>query len=474
MKYLFIKILKWILKTLSQLIVLRFQPQVIAITGSVGKTSTKEAIYAVLSAKSGLINGGKKCLRVRKSKGNLNNELGIPLTIIGDWTDEELKLVSRDTPKGGKRLKKLLFWLKVIISAKMRIFFGRKDSYPEILILEYAADRPGDIEYLMDIARPQIGIITAVGEIPVHVEFFSGPEALAKEKAKLMEDLPANGFAILNFDNEIAMRMKEQTKARIISFGFGEGLPALSAQAGQAGPDLRISNFENRLTQTITDYTRTNMEKSRLESALSPHKSVFGGVSFKLEYGGSFVPVVLKNVFGRAQAYAAAIAACVGLIFDLNLVEISEALSSYYQPVRGRMNLIAGVKDTYIIDDSYNASPISMEEALRTISELPAKRKIAVLGDMLELGKYAIEAHEDIGRLAAKTVDILVTVGPRAKFIAETAKISGLPENKILSFDTSREACLAVQSLIKKGDLILIKASRAVGLDRVVEEIKKQ
>ena len=114
-----------------------------------------------------------------------------------------------------------------------------------------------------------------------------------------------------------------------------------------------------------------------------------------------------------------------------------------------------------------------MEEAIRTITELPAKRKIAVFGDMLELGKYSIEAHESIGKLVAPLVDILVTVGPRAKFIAESAKNAGLAEYKILSFDTAVEAGKAVQDLMKQGDLVLVKASRAVGLEKIVEEIKE-
>jgi len=320
-----------------------------------------------------------------------------------------------------------------------RVLFQRRSAYPEVLILEYAADRPGDIEYLLEIARPYVGIITTIGEIPVHVEFFSGPEAVGQEKSKLTEALPANGFAVLNFDNETVMRMKEQTRARVITFGFNEGA------------DVKISNFENH----------------------SEDEKPFG-ISFKLEYGGSFVPVILKNAFGKAQAYAAAISACVGLIYDLNLVEIVEAILKNYSPAKGRMNLLRGIKNTHIIDDSYNASPLSMQEALETICELPSKRKIAVLGDMLELGKYSIEAHEAVGRLVAPIVDILVTIGPRAKFIAESAKNSGLAENKILTFDTAAEAGIAVQNLMKTGDLILIKASRAVGLEKVVEEIREQ
>ena len=169
----------------------------------------------------------------------------------------------------------------------------------------------------------------------------------------------------------------------------------------------------------------------------------------------------------------AAAAAAIGLVFGMNLVKISEALSYYQAPPR-RMKLIAGVKGSFIIDDSYNASPLSMHGALDTLKSLNSEtRKIGVLGDMLEIGKYTLESHEAIGAFAAKILDILVTVGPRAKFIAESAQKSGLAKKNIFSFDLVDEAKLKVQELIKKGDIVLVKASRAIGLDKVVEEIRQ-
>ncbi|MFA5099072.1 MAG: UDP-N-acetylmuramoyl-tripeptide--D-alanyl-D-alanine ligase [Candidatus Paceibacterota bacterium] len=438
MSKIFIKILKVYLKFLAKITIRRFKPQVIGITGSVGKTSAKEAVFAVLSSRDG------NRQKIRKSEGNLNNELGMPLTILGDWSEEDLKLISRGQPVGTKKIKKFLFWWKVIFVSKIRLiksFFSNKVVYPKVLILEYAADRPGDMKYLLGMAKPNIAIVTAVGEIPSHVEFFSGPDAVAKEKGRLVESLEADGFAILNYDNEAVISMREKTSARIISFGFGEGA------------DMKIGNLEN--------------------FSKGPEESLEFGSSFKIEYGGNLVPMNLKNTFGKAQAYASAAAACVGLIFDLNLVEISEALSQNYSPAKGRMNILKGVKGSYVINDAYNASPISMQEALETLSSLEAKRKVAVLGDMLELGKYSIEAHESLGRLAAKMTDILVAVGPRAKFVAEAARSEGFPENKIMVFDSASEACEPVQNLIKSGDLVLIKASRAMGLDRIVEEIKE-
>lgn len=438
MQKFYLKILQYKLKQIAMLLIWRFNPKIIAITGSAGKTSAKDAIYAVL----------KNQHRVRKSKGNLNNELGLPLTIIKDWPEEELKLVSRAEPAGKKLFQKLFFWIKALFKGMANFLFLDKNRYPEILILEYGADHPGDIKYLSEIAEPKIGIITTIGEVPVHVEFFSGPKAVAKEKGKLLESLPANGFAIMNFDNPIVMELKEKTRAKIITFGFSEGA------------DVKISGFENH---------------SKFDRPLGIYEKYFG-VSFKIEYGGSFVPVTLKNTFGRAQAYSAAVAACVGLTFDLNLVEIAEALLNNYKPAKRRMNLIKGINGSYIIDDSYNASPISVREALNTLSDVKAKRKIAVLGDMFELGEYSTEEHKFIGQMAGGIVDYLITVGPQAKLIAESAQTAKLGnEQKLIfeSFNNVEPVISALKNLIKEGDLVLIKASRGVGLDRIVEEIKE-
>lgn len=402
-------LLKTILYRLAKWTLRKHQPGIVGVTGTVGKTSTKEAVVTVL----------RQIRRVRSSSGNFNNEIGLPLTILGGWEKT-----------GG-----WFFWFKVIVVSFLRLIFVR--SYPEILILEYGADRPGDIKYLLDIAKPQIGIVTAVGDIPVHVEFYSGPDAVAREKARLVENLPAIGFAILNYDDEAVYDMRDSTRAHVITYGFGEGA------------ELQITNFENRV------------EDGRP-----------AGISFKLEYGGSFVPIRLDGAFGKAQAYAAAAAAASGLTFGMNLVKISEALNYYKVPPR-RGKLVPGIKDTFIFDDSYNASPLSMHAAIDTLRDFKNKRKIAVLGDMLEIGKYAIEAHEQMGRLAAKVFDILVTIGPRAKFIADSANKAGLAKKNIYTFDIADDAKTTVQELIRKGDLVLVKASRAMELDKIVEEIRQ-
>ena len=425
MKTLFLQLLRFKLRYLARLTLARYEPRIIGVTGSVGKTSTKFALKAVLA----------KNYRVRASAGNLNNELGLSLAILGDWSEKELALVSHAQPAGTAKLRKLFFWFKVIMSSVWRII-KKDERYPEILILEYGADRPGDIKKLLKIARPEMAIITAVGDIPVHVEFFAGPEEVAREKGRLIECLPAAGLAVLNGDDDTVARLQSRTRARVMTFGFLKET------------DVRITRFEN---------------------------SVEGdqplGISFKLEYQGAFVPVRIKGVFGKAQAYAAAAAAVVGIAFGMNLVAISEAFGDYV-PAPSRMRLIAGIKGTLIIDDCYNASPLSMHAALDALRDLPAKRKVAVLGDMLEIGKYTAEAHEHVGALAGTFLDVLVTVGARAKFIAEAAKSAGMKSANILSLDTADDAKKFVQDLMRKGDLVLIKGSHSMELDKVVEEMR--
>jgi UDP-N-acetylmuramoyl-tripeptide--D-alanyl-D-alanine ligase len=354
---------------------------------------------------------------------------------LGAWTEAELSLVSRDQPAGTATVRKISFWIKVVFVSLARII-KRDRNYPEILVLEYGADKPGDIKYLAGFARPTVGVITAIGAVPVHVEFYAGPDDVAREKGRLIEALPAAGFAVLNADDETVLELEDRTRARVMTFGF----------AGDA--DVRASHMVNRV---------------------SGGRPI--GISFKLEYGGSYAPVRLDGVFGKAHAYAAAAGAAVGLLFGMNLVTISEALGDYV-PAESRMRLVLGVKGTYLIDDAYNASPLSMHAALDTLRGLPGGRKIAVLGDMLEIGKYTIEAHEQVGDLAARSADALFTVGARAKLIASAAAESGLKKANIFSFDTADDAGIPLQNFLKEGDLVLIKGSHAMQLEKIVEEIR--
>ncbi len=407
MKEYLIKKLQSVLRVLARLTIKRYRPFIIGVTGSAGKTSTKSAIYSVLSS----------VFSVRMGKGNLNNELGLPLVILGDYKTS-----------GG-----VSFWLRVLLLG----FFGLvwRKSYPEILILEYGADKPGDMDYLLTVAKPDLAVVTAVGDIPVHVEFYHGPEGVAKEKGKLAKAVGLGGNVVLNLDDPFVADMKDLTKGNVMTYGF-------SAMA-----DLRISSFMNRSEGDVPL-----------------------GISFKLETGDNFVPVKIDGSLGKAKAYSAAAAAAVGLIKGMNLVKISEALSQY-QGEPGRCHPLKGAKNTNLIDDTYNSSPIAVAAALEVLKDIPAPRKVAILGDMAELGQYTNHAHEEVGKLVVGVADVLVAVGSKGKFIADSAEKHRLSKKNIYSFADAEEAVKSIKDIIEPHDLILIKGSQSMRMERIVMEI---
>lgn len=406
-------LLQRLLASASRYTLRRYRPKVIGITGSAGKTSTKEAVFTVLVSR----------YRVRRSEKNYNTEIGVPLTILG-------------IPHYGKNV---FGWLWAIGRARWRAFL-RSPGYPEILILEMGADRPGDISYLAALARPTVGVITAIGDLPVHVEFFESPKAVAEEKAKLIAALPPEGRAILNCDDAAIQDIRGRARARILSFGF------------RKDATVRIQNYH-------------------LDTAGHPP-----GVRFGLAYNGEVATVMLKNTFGEQQAYAAAAAACVGLIFRLRLGEVARALSRYESPP-GRLKLLSGNKGTLILDDTYNASPMAALAALEVLLAFPAKRRIAVLGDMLELGVYTEAAHRTIGERVIAAADIFIAVGERMKFALDAARhpsagsVRRLSGDHALWFSTAREAGAALEAMLQPGDAVLVKGSQSMRMERVVEEV---
>ena len=197
------------------------------------------------------------------------------------------------------------------------------------------------------------------------------------------------------------------------------------------------------------------------------------GLNFKLNFDGSAVPIWLHQVYGKLHIYSALAAAAVGLIFKLNLIEVSQALKEYKSPVL-QMTLEKGVKRTWLLNDVLEASPASMFNSLLVLKELESGgRKVAVLGDMLGVGKYTEQAHRTIGESASKFLDLLFCVGSRAKFIADEAVKRGFPKEKIFEFNTSEEAGKIIQNEIKEGDLILIKGSKEMEMEKIVKEIKE-
>ncbi len=406
------EILQNFLAFLARMILKKYKPRIGGITGSVGKSSTKEAIVEVLGEK----------FHVRGSPKNYNNELGVPLTIIGALS-------------GGRSLWR---WLLVLGRAG-RLILGR-GSYPAILVLEMGADHPGDLAYLTRLAPPEVGVVTAIAV--VHTEFLRDVRGVEAEKSTLVTVLPHTGFAVLNGDDEMTRGFMGKTRARVITYGFGEH------------NDLRAIEF------TL-----------QYEMGGEGRKA---GVLFKIASSGSVVPVKIDGVLGRQHVYAALAGAAVGVAFGLNLVEIANGLTDY-EPPRGRMSILPGIKGTTLIDDTYNASPRATHEALETIRavNLPENgRRIAVLGEMKELGAYAEAGHEEVGRRAAEIgIDSLVTVGELARDIARGAREAGLAADRIYEFMDLGEAGRFVQDRLRTGDVVLIKGSQAARMEFIVKEL---
>ena len=326
----------------------------------------------------------------------------------------------------------------------------------EILIFENElADSQSDenieeLIFLFKKSQLPILAVTHIGEIPSDKNLFAclaeSRRAGKREKTslirKIVKTLPDYGFLILNSDDETAREIKKESSASSLTYGF------------QKGADFQATDININLD----------------------------GTNFKINHQGNIVPFWLNKLFGKELIYSALAGICLGTIKKINLVDMSQTLKSY-KSLPGKMRLIEGVKNSLVLDDSKNATPFSMIEALEILGKLPLRfqknsgaqgRKIAVLGDILGVGKYTIEAHEAIGENAAQNSDLLFTVGLRARFIAQAAGNKGMREENIFTFDTTKEAKIQLQKEIKQNDLILIDGSSEMKMGEIVEEIEKK
>lgn len=419
MKTNFKKIISYILRAESRLVLLKYKPKIIAITGSVGKTSTKDAVYAVFS----------KISYVRKSEKSFNSEIGLPLTILG-------------LPNGWNNP---LIWLSNIWSGFWLIIYPHK--YPKWLVLEVGISKPGDMARVVAWLKTDAVIITAIGETPAHIEFFNSRKHLIEEKSQLINTLKKDGLLVLNADDESVLQMKENTKNLTTTYGFNEGADILgSGDSISYSPSGEPEGIIFRVDQKGLARGRTTAE----------------GISF---------PVVIEGVFGRNHVYASMAALALSSGLNLNMLDAAHALKNYDVPP-GRMRLLRGINDSLIIDDTYNSSPFACESALRTLGGIKyGDRKIAVLGDMLELGRHTLPAHKNIGMVAKENCDILVVVGPRAKAIKEGAIENGMNEKNIFEFLDSSEAGDFMKTLVQKGDIVLVKGSQGMRMERVTAAI---
>ncbi len=302
-----------------------------------------------------------------------------------------------------------------------------------MLILEMGIDHPGDMDYLVGIARPTRAVITKLGV--AHLEYFASSEELHKEKLKLAQAVREDGWIIYNYDDEALREAVKKLPIRSKGFGYN--------------PEA--------------DITAENVSIS-----YAPYGAESAGLSFKLGYEGAVIPVFLPGAIGRPSVYAALAAAGVAATYDLNGLEVAEALRHFSQSA-GRLRLIAGIKDSLIIDDSYNASPDSVLEGLAAIKEIPLtqrKRTFIVLGNMKELGQASRAGHEKVGKAAEG--DYLVTVGEEAQIISDA---SYLPTSKKHHFDSSEDAADFLEKEIQEGDLFFIKGSQAARMEKIVKRL---
>jgi len=419
-KRLFKTIIAKILQAEASLVLKKYHPKIIGVTGSVGKTSTKDALVSVLG----------QTLLVRGSEKSYNSsDFGVALTVLGchsAWHD-------------------LLGWFEIILYGLVLIIFRR--PYPEWLILEIGLEHPGEIRQILQWVKIDVAVITLLPEIPVHVEFFKSKDEMINEKMLLAKAVSAGGQVFLNADDPNSLKFVPDLVGEINTFGFSE-----TADHRALTPAIEYQTAGGKFAPT--------------------------GLSFNLKHREKDSRVEIKGVVGEHQIYPILTALAVGDKLGLKMVEMIDALVHYQAPA-GRLRLLEGVKKTVILDDTYNASPSAVLAGLKTLGDLnvaglvgeQSGRRIAVLGDMLQLGKYTVEAHKELGYQASKFCDLVVTVGLRAKFIDEALREKKFGERKMKHFENSIEAGEYLQNHLKSGDIIFVKCSQGMRMEKTVEEI---
>lgn len=392
-----------ILGFFARAVVHRYRPHIVMVTGSVGKTSTKDAVAAVLATR----------FFVRKSEKSFNSEFGVPFTILGV-----------ENPWGNP-----LAWFSIVKSALALLILP--NHYPNMLVLETGADRPGDLARILRMATPEAVVVTRLPDIPVHVEAYASPENVREEEFSPAYALAADLPLVIPADDLYARDMAVRTPAHIISYGFA------------ADANVRIND---------ADFYK--------------HEGKVVGMQANMSMDGEDTQFVVHGSVGKTQLLPVAAAFAVARAFHIPFSDAHEALAEY-EPPAGRCRLLAGVNDSIIIDDSYNASPVAVEEALTTLKMFPhANRRIAVLGDMLELGRYSAMEHERISALANDSAEMIATVGIRARAFGVVRA-----GTEIVSFDNAHAAAAALPVLIRTGDVVLVKGSQSIRTERIVEAL---
>jgi UDP-N-acetylmuramoyl-tripeptide--D-alanyl-D-alanine ligase len=409
-----------ILELEARTIIKKYRPKIIAVTGSVGKTSTKDAIYTLINSS----------FHAQKSEKSLNSEIGVPLTVIG-------------RPSGWNNP---LSWISTILHGLELIFL--KSEYPEYLILEVGADHPGDIAKVVKWIKPDVSVITRVGDVPVHVEFFSSPEEVLAEKANLAKGTKKTGTVVLSADDDRVIALKESINRAWVSYGI------------------------DREATVKGEYVRTIYREGE-GPGHGPKRPI--GVSFRISIDGNSIPVEIKGSIGKTHVYPLLAAVAVAKAIGVPQSAILSSISSHATP-RGRMCLIDGQGGSTIIDDTYNSSPDALREALNVLRTTEVNtsskaKRIAILGDMMELGSFSRSEHIKAGERVKESADVLITVGQRMAVAGETTIARGMNKGMVVMCRTSEEAVEAVKPFITPGSVILVKGSQSVRMERIVKAL---
>lgn len=377
----------------------RHRPTLIGITGSTGKTMTKNAIALCLHDNS----------NIRVSPLSYNTPIGVALAILG---------VKRQTTKAG--------WVRLLTGSRLRELAANE---PDTMILELGADRPGDIDFFARQLPFTVGVVTNVKS--THLELFINRELVAHEKMSLITSLPATGYAILNADDPLVYAMAEHTKATAIYFGESDKA------------DVRL-----RRVHRLNDFS----------------------LACEILARGKIYELHLPHIIARHQLpnMLASLAVVIALKGDTK--QAIQRLSKLTPPP-SRMRLLAGINNSLILDDTYNASPESTQLALDTLLELPtSNRRLAILGDMLDLGAQSVSWHKKIGQHAAQAADILITVGDNMRS-AGAAALKQDNTTDVHHFDTSGDVGKWLTNFLEPGDLTLVKGSRLMRMERVTKDL---
>lgn len=411
----------WAAVRLVRASIWRFKPSVVSITGTVGKTTTKAAIAAVL----------KPMRRVRVAPDGVPPYAALALTVLA--TDEHLAEAPSQYARGEAHdAQRSWFWVRVLMFALWRLMRTRRKDAPDVCVAEYG--RAEDVRQLLRLVRPTVAVLTVVGDVAPAGSH--GAEDPLRDFARTVEQLPAAAFAVIPSD-DIASGVRQRTRAHVLTYGMG-------------------------------DAAHVQIQEVLQEIGADGEPAVSADIS----YGGSVVPVVLQGAIGPYQANAAAAAMCVGIVFGATLPDLAAALAAYRAP-QGSIKVCKGAKETTVISDTYDAHLLTTIAGLELLDAYPGKRKVVVLGDLVDLGNKSAEAHEYLGRIIKEAGDIFIAVGTRARVAAESALRSKMNKKNVHAFARAEEAASALHDLIKKGDVVLVTGSRVMHLDKVVAQVRQ-